>query len=745
MSFFLLLLAAVGLLLLGAMVVACILLLVQHLRNLGQLRSSLNSTGASGCPKRILDPHEPMHEQQSLLESGHALFPPRRRPKHKKQNNGRWWLPANQRRRRKQKEDEEELTNLKHSGRASTDLNVLERGSEAFDPGLLAATFCRSSRVLQWHDRTAPRGFDRRFGKHSFLVSPVPHGRRQGDHVQGAVGRQKDVPKSSSSSSSSGNDPQKPALLLSLIQLPQDRTIKSIAHDSAPFHALADVAMSIRHPYLMKIIGFHAVSSYGRRSVGSQAVAIVRGITNVGSLRNVIFPYLHDLKAEAPNVGIPLQKLKLQLWSRQILEGMVALQRMSLTPIHIHSGNCMVVYDTELGEEIIQLTGFEYSLLGLDMSSTALSRKVKKAYGDGWSNIETLIFGHLFFEMCFGMELDDVVPDYTGTNPTRRFYDHPIRRVLDLIFEGGGFLHPDEFNDGKQDEENKEKEEKRNDTVEDGLESGDGQQMKQQQMKQQQQQQHQSVGEDSKSKTLAAARNGPTWQTRRSKKRLDLKHLCEHYFFQVKDDEDYDLGDIGPVVRKKGPTIQHSKVLTWEENEIRHDKILKLARLHHRRKFSRYVRRRKKTSTETEKETEKEENELLFWAKTEPPLQPTDRRRKSTANLSRERGPSTSIRGSVETIASNTTESTGYDHVNSTAQSSSSSSSSSKQRPQIAAVPTITKERGGLLAAIRGGKKLKKAVVQKEMKVDDSKSSSGAGSGNPLMAAIMARRSSMRS
>ena len=382
-----LVMGAVSVLILGSIVVACILLLIQRLRKLGQLRS-LNNDGTTGRPKRSLDPREPMDEQQSLLENGHAL-PTRRHKKHK--SGGRWWLPVSSRRRRKQKEEEEELSLLKHRGRESTDFKVLDRDSDRFDAGLLAATFCRSSRVLRWHDRKAPADFDRRVGKHSFLVSPVPYGRRLGDQVQGAVGRLQDLPtpqKSTPASSTSSNtDPtdSTPALLLSLLQLPQSRTIDSIAHDSEPFHVLSDLAMSIRHPYLMKIIGFHPVSSFGRRSIGSQVVAIVRGVTNRGSLRDVLYPHLNNTQSATPNVGTPLSISKLQLFSRQILEGMIALQRMSLTPIHIHSGNCMVVYDSRTKQETIQLTGFEYSLLGLDMSNTLLTRRIKKAYNDGWT------------------------------------------------------------------------------------------------------------------------------------------------------------------------------------------------------------------------------------------------------------------------------------------------------------------------------------------------------------------------
>ena len=250
---------ALGILILGSVVVACILLLIQRLRQLGQLRSVDNDSNGRRRPKRILNPHEPMNEQQSLLENG--IFPTRRSTP-TNQAGGKWWLPMNQRRRRKQKEAEESLHGQRSSDRM---LDRVERGErrksttsrgggspdvggssssrdDSFDASLLAATFCRSSRVLKWHDQTAPFGFDLRVGKYSFVVSPVPYGRRLRDQTQGAGRRPKDV------TATTTDENEMPALLLSLFRLPRNRTVKSIAHDSEPFLAMADVAMNIRHP-----------------------------------------------------------------------------------------------------------------------------------------------------------------------------------------------------------------------------------------------------------------------------------------------------------------------------------------------------------------------------------------------------------------------------------------------------------------------------------------------------------------
>ena len=65
----------------------------------------------------------------------------------------------------------------------------------------------------------------------------------------------------------------------------------------------------------MKIIGMHPLSSYSRsRMIGSQVVAVVRGITNVGSVRDLIFPNTHNPSVQIPRAGTPLPRSKLRLW-----------------------------------------------------------------------------------------------------------------------------------------------------------------------------------------------------------------------------------------------------------------------------------------------------------------------------------------------------------------------------------------------------------------------------------------------
>ena len=423
--------------------------------------------------------------------------------------------------------------------------------------------------------------------------------------------------------------------------------------------------------------------------------------------------------------------------------------------------------------------------------------------------METLIFGHLFFEMSFGLELDDVVPDYTGTHPTRRFYDHPVRRVLDLIFEGGNFLHMNQ-----QQEEQMQRNTGENKNI--GEEVGGKADTVRVTHTLSETTETQTAGEGSNSEATLTPNTPPTWQTRKSKKRLDLKHLCAHIFFQCNNDNH-------SVTCNKGPTIVHSKQRTWEENEACHDKVLHLARLYHRRKWSRYVRRKKRMTVEESNRLSQEEKLLMEWSKMEPEkVQQTDRRRKSTnrrpstgvvaigSGLSRSEGGTSTTTGERTPVDSATAasataasavgfatnpvlikyqqlvtagvplpavqhkmyqEGLSASDVATVCGSSSSCSSGGggggssgggssgggrnitvkavkvvrvEHRSKIASVPTITPQRGGLLAAIRGGAQLKKMKTPPPIDDRESNGGSGGGGGGGGMMAEMRIKAELR-
>ena len=133
----------------------------------------------------------------------------------------------------------------------------------------------------------------------SYLVSPLLGGRlHQDDYCR--VGSASGPAVASSWNS---NNPERqtdvdanPRLLLSLVSLPRERTVSSIAHDSAPFRALAAIAMSLRHPYVSRIVGMHAVSPTGQSHI-HPTVAIVRPLCDVGSLRDFLYHQpLHEFQ-----------------------------------------------------------------------------------------------------------------------------------------------------------------------------------------------------------------------------------------------------------------------------------------------------------------------------------------------------------------------------------------------------------------------------------------------------------------
>ena len=519
----------------GALLVACILLLIERLRSVGQLARADGSVQAgAGSGTGRWKGRGTKAERQALLKEkkrrvlNDAKYAKmigaahNRHPKKYRRRGSKWWLPPFQRKHRNEYRDEQRVLKL--------DLEVGRRDSIAIDvdnlpnllegrnqgahmpkiedahedaekAALLAATFCRSCRVLKWHDCPAPAFFDLRGGKFSYLVSPLLGGRQHPDdprHVGSAQGPYAPS-KSKKATYHEQKQDEKPRLLLTLVSLPEERTVASITENSPQFRALSSMATAIRHPYLSRIIGMHAVSATGTGI--RPMVAISRPLSEVGSLRDYIYRSMDKegaLRAQEQRrisgqtdvvlpVGQPLPIQKLRLWGRQILEAMLALQRLGLRPIHVHAGNVMIVSNDDLRvlereqyrrramhrkkrssqnvklsnrdpEEVLEfdenhslyeqwdshrivLCGFENSLLGLPMSTPQLRRRIRKAHADGFSELEALIFGHLFFEMSFGVALDDVVPHYEGLDANRRVYTHPIRSVLDLIFEGGTFVY----------------------------------------------------------------------------------------------------------------------------------------------------------------------------------------------------------------------------------------------------------------------------------------------------------------
>ena len=620
----------------GAVIVAFVLLLIQRLRDAGQLAGSggVQARGGGGRSAGRWHGRGTKAERRALLEKkrrevldearlaralggdgahgdrrgsggrGRGAQTWQRRSSNRSlgKKSARWWLPQSRRRRHKEYQDERHLLQMDmevvHRDSAIVDMDAItvsgaaddgvgsgrraaalavpesvDASPEATKAAVLAATFCRSCRVLKWHNWPAPASFDLRGGKFSYLVSPVIGGRRRpGDYQPTGSALGLGAPtfataELSTSSQQSGElqttNGDDPRLVLSLLSLPNERTVACIAHDSAPFRALSAVATSIRHPYIARLLGMHAVSPTGPGHV-DPTVAVVRPLSDMGSLRDFIYhkPSRIDIRnGDQPNkgdirrapkgrrssedalnlaaypIGQPLPIRKLQIWGRQVLEGMLALQRMGLRPVHVHAGNVMIASNDDLrvrereqfsrwrrrsqrrgkprgrtsqenraGDDSctddiefdesqslyrnwdshrVVLCGFENTLLGLPMSTPQLRRRVKKAHADGFSEVETIIFGHLFFEMAFGVALDGVIPDYTGLDAERRYYDHPVRHVLDLIFEGGRFTHPKR---------------QRSDT-EDGF--GD----------------------------FLQEREVPVWRPRRSSHRLTVRQLCEHPFF----------------------------------------------------------------------------------------------------------------------------------------------------------------------------------------------------------------------
>jgi hypothetical protein len=285
-----------------------------------------------------------------------------------------------------------------------------------------AATFCRNSIFYKWIDIPLVQ-WGQREEKQFFLVEYCPDAldKEEATHRVKAQDR-KNV--------------RKFEVVMSLFTIPS-RRIQSIINDPALFETLTFGLTSIRHPYLLPTWEVDIVSN---RSTEFPVIAVGNPFIKAGSLRDLIYKVQDPLlqrKKMYTRGGRPLKINKLRIWGRQILEGLIALKKHGFTNIPLHCGNVLVLSDA-VGSYRIVLTGYETALFGYrSCFAEDIDRLIKKAASKRRAEPLAIIFGFLFFEMAFGMKLEYSKPDYTGLSATRQRWNSPVRRILDLIFEGG--------------------------------------------------------------------------------------------------------------------------------------------------------------------------------------------------------------------------------------------------------------------------------------------------------------------
>ena len=180
------------------------------------------------------------------------------------------------------------------------------------------------------------------------------------------------------------------------------------------------------------------------RTVESTVLAFGSPFVQNGSLRDVIYRVDDPLVQKHSMYGRggrPVKFKKLRIWGRQILEGLIALKEHGFTYIPLHSGNVMVLSDSA-GSYRVVIAGWESAVFGSGLGD-GLGRLVQKTVSLAEAEYFAVVFGYLFFEMAFGIEMLEHKPNYTGLSSSRRRWNSPIRRILDLIFEGG-WITPNE-------------------------------------------------------------------------------------------------------------------------------------------------------------------------------------------------------------------------------------------------------------------------------------------------------------
>ena len=289
----------------------------------------------------------------------------------------------------------------------------------AKNAAIRAATFCRNSPYYKWLDVSLAQ-WTRREEKQFFMVEYCP------DAVD-------DVGKDVVVEAVHQKNTRKFEVVLSLYTVRGCMT--TIVANPEQFDIVVYALTSIRHPYLLPTWEIDIISN---RPNELPVIAVGNPFITGGSLRDLIYK-VHNPMLQHQSMykqgGRPLRTNKIRVWGRQILEALIALKKHGFSNTPLHCGNVLVLSDA-VGSYRVVLTGYESSLFGYRTFNKTLDRLIRKAVSKRKAEPLAVTFGFMFFEMAFGMKLEFSKPDYTGLNASRRRWNSPFRRILDLIFEG---------------------------------------------------------------------------------------------------------------------------------------------------------------------------------------------------------------------------------------------------------------------------------------------------------------------
>ncbi|XP_013404415.1 slowpoke-binding protein-like [Lingula anatina] len=157
-------------------------------------------------------------------------------------------------------------------------------------------------------------------------------------------------------------------------------------------------AIQIQHPFIFPL---HDIDFVFEQDL----IVAIHPYSNKGSLKDLIYKTrcseAYVSKYNFRSSGLPLQQL--QTFGKQILEALLFLSEKGFPSHgHVHSGNVFIQ------NSVCRLAGYENAFLGLE---SKLEPILKKKLRDSRDSIDSLCFGHLFYEMSRGFELDTAFPE----------------------------------------------------------------------------------------------------------------------------------------------------------------------------------------------------------------------------------------------------------------------------------------------------------------------------------------------
>ncbi|XP_045774985.1 slowpoke-binding protein isoform X3 [Maniola jurtina] len=171
---------------------------------------------------------------------------------------------------------------------------------------------------------------------------------------------------------------------------------------------IMELFRALHHPYIYPVLDVELCSGH--------ALAVLP-YSSRGSLKDLIYKstWSEDYSRKYSSIGTGLPATQVARIGRQMLEGLLFLKEKGFPPFrHLHTGNVMVQ------NGVARICGLENTLIGATPRSNARSLSAERA--------ETLLFGHVLFEMCAGADTDlTLLPELCNNYPQ-------VVEIIELIF-----------------------------------------------------------------------------------------------------------------------------------------------------------------------------------------------------------------------------------------------------------------------------------------------------------------------